>query len=99
MLSQSFRSFALEIRVYPRPPRRKRSALAVLALVLLLSGCGGGGGGGGGGGTTEQAPTGQHVTGKGFTFTAPADWRVTHASTTVTVRPSLDQPTLASVTT
>jgi len=64
---------------------------------LLLSGCGGGGGGGG----TKTATTakGQLVKGEGFTFSAPDSWTMTRASTTVTVRPSKDQPTLVSVTT
>jgi len=80
--------------VYPRAARQKRSAFAFLALVLLLAGCGGGGGG-----STTKAAQGQQVTGKGFAFSAPEAWHVTHASTTVTARPSAEGPTLASVTT
>jgi hypothetical protein len=64
---------------------------------LLLSGCGGGGSGGGT--TTKKVSQGQLVTGEGFTFSAPDSWPMTRASTTVTVRPSKDQPTLVSVTT
>jgi hypothetical protein len=67
--------------------------LAVLALAVLLSGCGGGGGG------TTEAVKGQRVVGDGFTFSAPDAWHATHASTTVTVRPGGEGPTLASVTT
>jgi hypothetical protein len=68
-----------------------------LALVALLAGCGGGGGGGGT--TTERTGQGQRVTGDGFTFSAPESWSVSRASSTVTVRPSKDQPTLVYVTT
>jgi hypothetical protein len=82
-------------RVYPRPLPRKRFVLAILLSALLLAGCGGGGGGG----TTAPVAKGQRVTGNGFTFSAPEVWHVTHASTTVTVRPAEDKPTLASVTT
>jgi hypothetical protein len=83
--------------VYPRLPRRKLFPSAVLALVVLVSGCGGGGGGGGT--TTGRTAEEQLVTGEGFTFSAPDSWTTTRASTTVTVRPSKDQPTLVSVTT
>jgi hypothetical protein len=81
--------------VYPRHASQKRPLLAVLALVALLAGCGGGGGGGQ---TTEPA-AGARVAGDGFTFSAPTSWHVTHASTSVTVRPSGEGPTLVSVTT
>jgi hypothetical protein len=67
--------------------------LAILALALVPVGCGGGGG------TNEHSVKGRRVAGEGFTFSAPEAWQVTRASTTVTVRPSKDQPTLASVTT
>lgn len=83
--------------MYPRPVRRKRFSLAVLVLAGLLAGCGGGGGGGGT--TTAPAEQGQRVTGEGFSFSAPDSWTTTRTSTTVTVRPSTDQPTLVSVTT
>jgi hypothetical protein len=83
-------------RVYPCPVPRKPFVFAILLLALSLAGCGGGGKGTG---TTEQAAKGQRVTGEGFTFFAPDAWHVTRASTTVTVRPSADKPTLASVTT
>jgi hypothetical protein len=71
--------------------------LAVLALVAVLAGCGGGGGGGGNR-TTTEAGQGMRVVGDGFTFSAPPSWHVSHASTTVTVRPGGEGPTLASVT-
>jgi len=81
--------------VYPRHVRRKRPAFAVLALVVLLAGCGGGGGGGG---TTSVAAEGTRVAGNGFVFAAPESWRVSRTAGTVTVRPSAEGPTLASVT-
>src|SRR5438067_7043807 len=96
MLRSSFRLLVLEFRVYPRHPPRKRPQLAILPLVALLAGCGGGGGGGK---TTTVAENGAHVAGKGFTFTAPTSWHPSHSSTTVTVRPGGEGPTLASVTT
>ena len=80
--------------MYPPTARRKRSAFAVLALVLLLAGCGGGGGGA----KETEAAKGIRATGEGFTFTAPENWRMTRESTTVTVRPAGEGPTLASVT-
>ena len=69
--------------------------MAVLGLVVLLAGCGGEGGGG----TTTSVPAGKRVLGDGFSFSAPDSWRVSHASTTATIRPGGEGPTLASVTT
>jgi hypothetical protein len=61
MLLLSFRSFASSC-----VPVRNRRKQAVLGLTLLVvSGCGGGG-----------AQKGYVVRGTGFTFEAPADWRV-----------------------
>ncbi len=67
---------------------------AILGLVVLLAGCGGGGGGG-----TTSAQAGKRVVGVGFTFSTPDSWRVSHESTSVTIRPGGEGPTLASVTT
>src|SRR5439155_20974357 len=94
MLRSSFRSLSLESRVYPRHPPRKRPLLAILALVAVLAGCGGGGGGA----KTTEAASGTRVTGDGFSFSAPPSWHASHASTSVTVRPSGEGPTLTSVT-
>ena len=59
----SFRSLAL--RSFPRP-RGGKQALAVTAAALLVGGCGGG----------AAAPETQAVSGRGFTFEAPREWRL-----------------------
>jgi len=86
-------------RVYPCHARRKRPLFAALALAVtfVLAGCGGGGSGSGSGGTTTTVP-GARVAGNGFTFAAPDSWQVSRAASTVTVRPAVAGPTLASVT-
>jgi hypothetical protein len=82
---------AVDSRVYPRGRGRKRSALLHVAAVALAAaaaaGCGGGG---------RQEPAGQVVTGRGFTFRAPADW-----APSVKAREAIakrDETTLVSVT-
>jgi hypothetical protein len=64
MLGKSFRSLARV--VLPRANARK---LAALALVCALAGCGGG----------AAKPAAKRVTGSGYSFQAPADWKVTRS--------------------
>jgi hypothetical protein len=80
--------------VYPRRRARKRFPLILFATLALVAGCGGGGG-------RERTSTqtqGQRVVGPGFTFSAPASWKVSHEARSATVKPGDDEPTLASVT-
>jgi hypothetical protein len=63
MLGKSFRSLAVVL--VPRVNARK---LAPVALAVLLAGCGGSG--------AKPAPAAKRVGGPGFSFRAPADWRV-----------------------
>ena len=63
-------------------------------MLALVAGCGGGGGGE----TTSTQTQGQRVVGPGFTFSAPASWKVSHDARSATVKPGGDEPTLASVT-
>ena len=63
-------------------------------MLALVAGCGGGGGGE----TTPTQTQGQRVVGPGFTFSAPASWKVSHDARSATVKPGGDEPTLASVT-
>jgi hypothetical protein len=72
-------------RVYPQRKRRKPPAAvaAVLALALTAAGCGGGGGGGA---TETSAARGQVVSGTGFAFRAPADWKAAVGATSSSAR-------------
>ena len=63
-------------------------------MLALVAGCGGGGGGE----TTSTQTEGQRVVGPGFTFSAPASWKVSHDARSATVKRGGDEPTLASVT-
>jgi hypothetical protein len=62
----------------------------VIVLVALAAGCGGGGG------TATTEPTGQAVSGPGFSFRAPEDWTVKVAPTSATASQGEDR--LVSVT-
>jgi len=82
MIRVSFRSLSAP-RVYPR--------IAALTLAaLLVAGCGGGGAG------KKPAPA-ETVAGKGFTFSAPSDWRMKITSLTASAAPAGGGETLVSV--
>src|SRR6266516_6918492 len=66
MLAGSFRLDTA--RLLPRPLRRKQ---ALLIAVFILAGCGGSG---------EPKAHFQPVAGRGFSFEAPAGWRIDHAA-------------------
>jgi hypothetical protein len=67
MAAPSFRKVPLQ-RVYPRPPG-PGSAAAAIVIAAAVAGCGGGK-------VSQLAPT-RLVEGPGFSFRAPADWKVT----------------------
>ena len=85
--------------MYPHRNRCKRG-LAICAAAAFLAAAAGCGGGGGSGGTETQAGSGggsgQAVTGPGFSFRTPDDWKVTERPTSAEAR--ADESTLVSVT-
>ena len=72
-------------RTYSRGRRAlvTAAALAGLALIGVVAGCGGGGGSKGT--KTTPAPVDQVVNGTGYTFAAPARWRILTTSHGVSV--------------
>jgi hypothetical protein len=72
MLGRSFRSLAR--LVFPRVDARK---LAPFVLAVALAGCGG---------SAKEQVAGKRVNGTGFSFEAPADWRVSRGFRTVEAR-------------
>jgi hypothetical protein len=70
--------------VYPSRERGKRLVLLMAALTLLAAsaGCGGDGGSG----TESNAPSGQTVSGPGFSFQAPKDWTTKTLATSAEAR-------------
>ena len=63
---------------------------AALAVGALLAGCGDGGG------KKQQVPAGSLVTGPGFTYEAPSDWKATVSARAAEAK--RDEVTLVSVT-
>jgi hypothetical protein len=79
-------------RVYPGSRPRKQAVPALLLAVgaaALAAGCGGGG--------SKTSVEAQQISGAGFGFAAPAEWRVSRAARSAIAR-STNGPELASVT-
>jgi hypothetical protein len=71
---ESFR--LVTARLIPRVPRCKQ---ALLLATVILAGCGGSG-------AATDETTAQTVTGAGYSFQAPAGWKVDHAKNRVSAR-------------